>query len=81
MENLEKINKFMLEINPEWSTLKKARDICIKLCEIYKYDSEYNYGDHDKRNAIMTRIIQIVNSGNEEEIINNIQMIIRFVLD
>ncbi len=73
MENLEKINKFMSEINPEWSTLKKARDICIKLCEIYKYDPEYNYGDRDKRDAIMTRIIQIVNSGNEEEIINNIQ--------
>lgn len=69
MKNEERIKKFMSEIDPAWGNLKKARYICNNLCnEMYSYDPEFNYGDQDFKGDVLNRIIQIIYSGNEEEL-------------
>ncbi len=69
MKNEERIKKFMSEIDPTWGNLKKARYICNNLCEeMYSYDPEFNYGDQDFKDDVLNKIIQIIYSGNEEEL-------------
>ncbi len=69
MKNEERIKKFMSEIDPAWGNLKKARYICNNLCEeMYSYDPEYNYGNQQFKDDILSKIIGIIYSGNEEDL-------------
>lgn len=69
MKNEERIKKFMSEIDPAWGNLKKARYICNNLCEeMYSYDPEFNYGNQQFKDNILSKIIGIIYSGNEEDL-------------
>lgn len=64
MENSEKIKEFMSKIQDEWSMLKKARYICLKLCEIYNYNPEYAYGDSKQQEEVLKNSIFNVNAND-----------------
>jgi len=57
MTNGEKISEFMSKIQDGWSILKKARYICLELCEIYDYNPEYAYGDLEQRGEILSEAV------------------------
>lgn len=52
----EKIDSIISGVDPSWSNLKKARYITIKLCEMYKYNPTYNYGDQETKTSIYNQV-------------------------
>ena len=64
----EVIKNFMKKIDPKWSNLKKARYICINLCDtLYSYSPEFNYEDADFKTDYLGKIIKIFRNKDENE--------------
>ena len=64
----EVIKNFMKKIDPKWSNLKKARYICINLCDtLYSYSPEFKYEDADFKTDYLGKIIKIFRNKDENE--------------